>query len=118
MEAMIKELSLLGGAGLMFLAYYILHQSSFSVIRTLMETSEQSFAQALHQQTASFDAALKQMSEWSDRLNQHQAAKDERIFAGMKEQLEVLQALVASISRMEAKVDTLGLHHTKGGHKQ
>lgn len=117
MEAMIKELSVLGGAGLMFLAYYILHQSSFGMIKALMETSEQSFSQALHQQTASFDTALRQMGEWSDKLNARQTATDERIFAGMKEQLEALKVLVASASRLEAKIDSISLHHTKGGHK-
>ena len=108
----IKELGVMGGAGLMFLAYYILHQSTFNVIKTLMDRSAESFAQSLHQQTQSFEAALKQMSEWSDRLSTRQSTIDERNFASMKEQLEALQVLVAAVARIETKVDNL-----KGGRK-
>lgn len=114
MEGLIKELSVLGGAGLMFLAYYILHQSTFSVIKTLMERSAQSFTQSLEQQTKSFEAALQQMSDWSERLSARQNTIDERNFNSMKEQLEALQVLVASVSRVEAKVDSL---NNKGGRK-
>ncbi|MBQ4419609.1 MAG: hypothetical protein II870_08240 [Synergistaceae bacterium] len=116
MEGLIKELSVLGGAGLMFLAYYILHQSTFSVIKTLMERSSESFTQSLQQQTKSFEAALSQMSDWSERLSARQNSIDERNFTSMKEQLEALQVLVASVSRVEAKVDSLNAN-SKGGRK-
>lgn len=113
----IKEIGMLGGAGLMFLAYYILHQSTFGVIKTMMDRSAESFAQSLQQQTQSFTAALNQMSEWSDRLASRQATIDDRNFASMKEQLEALQVLVAAVSRVEAKIDSLNsdTKSSKGG---
>lgn len=113
-SSFIKEIGVLGGAGLMFLAYYILHQSSFGVIRTLMDRSAESFATSLRQQSESFSTALKQMTDWSDKLAARQATIDERNFGSMKEQLEALQVLVASISRVEAKIDNISC---KGGRK-
>jgi hypothetical protein len=55
------------------------------------------------------------MSDWSERLSARQNTIDERNFNSMKEQLEALQVLVASVSRVEAKVDSLNIN--KGGHK-
>lgn len=91
----------------MFLAYYILHQSTFAVIKTLMDRSAQDFAQSLSQQTRAFESALQQMSDWSDRLAARQNAVDERNFKGMQDQLEALQVLVAAVSRVETKIDSL-----------
>lgn len=107
---LIQDIDMVGGAGLMFLAYYILHQSTFAVIKNLLDRSAESFASSLTQQSHSFADALRQMAEWSDKLSNRQALIDDRNYRSMCEQLEALQALVATITRVETKVDAL-----KGG---
>ena len=53
------------------------------------------------------------MTAWADRLLAHQSSVDERQYQSTKEQLEALQVLVAAVTRIETKVDTI--KSVKGG---
>lgn len=120
----IKDISTLGAAGLMFLVFYISHQSTFSVIKSMLEdinksfevnlrTQNEAFQQNLNQQSTSFTQSLNNITAWADRLLAHQSNIDERQYQSTKEQLEALQVLVAAVSRIETKVDNI--HTCKGG---
>ena len=122
--SIIKDISTLGAAGLMFLVYYISHQSTFSVIKSMLEninksfeanlkTQNDAFQQSLNQQSTSFTQSLNNITAWADKLLSHQASIDERQYQSTKEQLEALQVLVAAVSRIETKVDNI--HTCKGG---
>ena len=123
--SIIKDISTLGAAGLMFLVYYISHQSTFSVIKSMLEninksfeanlkTQNDAFQQSLNQQSTSFTQSLNNITAWADKLRSHQASIDERQYQSTKEQLEALQVLVAAVTRIETKVD--GIKSIKGGH--
>ncbi|MBQ7569139.1 hypothetical protein IJT17_10115 [bacterium] len=123
--SIIKDISTLGAAGLMFLVYYISHQSTFSVIKSMLEninksfeanlkTQNDAFQQSLNQQSTSFTQSLNNITAWADKLLSHQASIDERQYQSTKEQLEALQVLVAAVTRIETKVD--GIKSIKGGH--
>ena len=123
--SIIKDISTLGAAGLMFLVYYISHQSTFSVIKSMLEninksfeanlkTQNDAFQQSLNQQSTSFTQSLNNITSWADRLLAHQANIDDRQYQSTKEQLEALQVLVAAVTRIETKVD--GIKSIKGGH--
>ena len=123
-STLIKDVSTLGAAGLMFLVFYISHQSTFSVIKSMLEdinksfetnlkTQNEAFQQSLNQQSASFTQSLNNITSWADRLLAHQTNIDERQYQSTKEQLEALQVLVAAVSRIETKVDHI--HTCKGG---
>ena len=123
--SIIKDISTLGAAGLMFLVYYISHQSTFSVIKSMLEninksfeanlkTQNDAFQQSLNQQSTSFTQSLNNITAWADKLLSHQASIDERQYHSTKEQLEALQVLVAAVTRIETKVD--GIKSIKGGH--
>lgn len=122
--SIIKDISTLGAAGLMFLVYYISHQSTFSVIKSMLEninksfeanlkTQNDAFQQSLNQQSTSFTQSLNNITAWADKLLSHQASIDERQYQSTKEQLEALQVLVAAVTRIETKVDGI---KSKGGH--
>lgn len=122
--SIIKDISTLGAAGLMFLVYYISHQSTFSVIKSMLDninksfeanlkTQNDAFQQSLAQQSASFTQSLNNVTAWADRLLAHQSSVDERQYQSTKEQLEALQVLVAAVTRIETKVDTI--KSVKGG---
>lgn len=127
MEAtVIKDISTLGAAGLMFLVFYISHQSTFSVIKAMLEdinksfevnlkTQNDAFQQNLSQQNNSFAQSLQNITSWADRLLAHQSTIDERQYQSTKEQIEALQVLVAAVSRIETKVEAI--HTCKGGHQ-
>ena len=91
----------------MFLAFYILHQSTFAIIKSMLEKSTESFTFSLQQQNESFAQALKQVTDWADRVAAQQATEDNRLFEAMKDQLEALQVLMATVGRIEQKVDNI-----------
>ena len=45
-SSILQDLSMLGGGGLMFIAYYVLLQATFRVIKNLMDRSVDSFTAA------------------------------------------------------------------------
>ena len=122
--SIIKDIGTLGAAGLMFLAFYISHQSTFAIIKSMLErisesfahnlkTQNESFQSSLNQQNTSFNQALANSPAWADRFLAHQTTVDERQYQNTKEQLEALQVLVAAVTRIETKVDGI---KSKGGH--
>ena len=117
-STVIQDIGTLGAAGLMFLAFYISHQSTFAVIKSMLErisesfehnlkTQNESFQSSLNQQSASFNQSLANITSWADRFLAHQTTVDERQYQNTKEQLEALQVLVAAVSRIETKVDLI-----------
>ena len=123
-STLLKDIGTIGAAGLMFLVFYISHQSTFSIIKSMLEdinksfeinlkTQNEAFQKSLNQQNVSFTQSLNNITSWADRLLAHQANIDERQYQSTKEQLEALQVLVAAVSRIETKVDNI--HTCKGG---
>lgn len=97
--AFFKEASVFGVAGLMFLAYYILHQSTFSTIRSMMEQMKEANT-----------ASIKSIAESFDRVSQRQKDAEERNYLCLKELTETLQMTVAAISRLDARIGHIESH--------
>ena len=109
----LQDLSMLGGGALMFLAYYVLLQAAFRMGKTLIDRCVDSFSAAIEQQNHSFSEVINRTTGWFDRLTTRQTVIDERNYKAMSQQLETLQILVNTTSRLETKLDSLKEEHHK-----
>lgn len=112
-SSILQDLSMLGGGGLMFIAYYVLLQATFRMIKTLIDRSVDSFTAAINQQSQSFSEVINQTTGWFDRLTTRQAVIDDRNYKAISQQLETLQFLVNAVSRLETKLDSIKEDHHK-----
>jgi len=91
MEAdFMKSLGDIGAVGVMFLAYYALHRSTFSLLQEM----------------------LKSMNENFNATIARQRDAEERNYEVLKGLTEDLKVLVASIGRVEMKIDDMKNHLT------
>lgn len=105
----LKELGVFGAAGLMFLAYYVLHQSTFSVIKAMMEQLREANT-----------ASIKEIADSFERISESQKQAEERNYQSLKELTESLQMTVAAIGRLETKISGIesgiaAINAKKGG---
>ena len=92
----LPDMSSFGIAGLMFLAYYILHQSTFTLIRSMVEQLKASDAESLSNITQAFE-----------RISQRQKDAEDRHYESLKELAETMQLTVSAIGRLEGRIASM-----------
>lgn len=105
---LVKGLGDVGAVGLMFLAYFVLHRETFKILQDMLHSMTSSFTNAIAEQKESTAATVKSVIDSYERLNAKQQLTDEQNHRVLCELTEDLKVLVASIGRIEMKVDNLG----------
>ena len=103
LDNVIKGVGDIGAVGLMFGAYYVLHQSTFKMLQAMLSSMNENFNRALAEQKETVNRVV----ETFNALSVRQRESEERSYEILRSLAEDVKLVAAGIGRVEMKVDGL-----------
>ncbi len=103
LDNIIKGFGDIGAVGLMFVAYYVLQQSTFKMLQSMLGSMDGNFNRAIAEQKETVNRVV----ETFNALSVRQREAEDRSYEILRSLAEDVKLVAAGIGRVEMKVDGL-----------